>query len=93
MNLGLDFLGRENLLNFALLVDKPCGAQCAHALAAAHRLLTPRTKLLQNGRVGVGNEREGEFVLVDKLLVAGGRVLADTYHGIAGFLQFMIVLL
>ena len=89
----LDFLGRENLLHFALFVDEPGGAQSAHALAAAHGLLAPCTKLLEHRGVGVGNEREGKLIFVDELLVAGGRILADAYNGVAGILQLLIVFL
>ena len=71
MYFGLDFLRTENLLHFALLVDKPGGAKGACAFATAHSLLAPCTEFLKKSGVGVGYQREGKLVFLDEFLMTG----------------------
>ena len=69
MYLGLDLLGSENLFNLSLLIEQPCSAQGAHTFASAHCLLAPCTKLLEEGGVGVGYQREGKRIFLNEFLM------------------------
>ena len=78
MDLRLDFLGCENLLDNAFLVDKIGGAENADGFAATRHLLAPTSQLLQQGGVGIGYEGELQAVGVGKLLLQSLLVLAHT---------------
>ena len=93
VNLCFYLLRSENLLNDAFLVDEICGAQGTHVFLSTHGFLAPGTELLKQCGVNVGDEWEGKFVFVNELLMACGRVLADTNDGITSLLQLIVVVL
>lgn len=69
MDLGLDFLGREDVFDDAFLVDEIGRAEDADGLSSAGHFLAPASELLEQGRFGVSDEGElqpfcfGEFLL------------------------------
>ena len=66
MRLGLYLLGQVYLLDDAILVDYEGGAEGTHVLAPIHALLAPYAHGLYQFLVGIGNQGEGELVLVDE---------------------------
>lgn len=56
MNLGLDFLGREDVFDDAFLVDEIGRAEDADGLSSAGHFLAPASELLEQGRFGVSDE-------------------------------------
>ena len=75
----------------AFFVDDEGGAGGAHVSTAVHRLLLPHAVGFVDGLVFVGQQREGQFVLVGKLVVRLHGVAADADHFVTGLLQFRIV--
>ncbi len=67
------------------------GAHGAHVLASSHLFLLPYAKCLIDLGGGVGEEDEGEGVLVGKLDVAGCGVLADADYLVAQSLELFVV--
>ncbi len=91
MFLHLDFLGEENALDDALLVDDEGGAEGAHILASVHALFAPHAEGFDECLVRVGYQGEGQFVLGDELLVRSGTIDAHAHHLVAGLAQLGIV--
>ena len=91
MGRGLDLLRQIYLLDDAVLVDHEGGAEGAHVLASVHALLAPHAHGLHQLLVGVGNQGEGQFVLVDKLAVRGGTVYTHANHFVAPGTELAVV--
>ena len=69
MNLGLDFLGQEDLLDNAFLIDDEGRAESTEVLTTVHALLTPHTELFHELVLRVGNQGERQVILLNELLV------------------------
>ena len=89
--LRLNLLACKYLLNDALLVNDKGGADGALSLLAVHHLLAPSTHGLHQGLIHIGNQGEGQSVLLLELLVRGSRVLADANNLEALSLKLAIV--
>ena len=89
MVLGIDLL--DNLGQRALLVENKCTAECADAGLTAELLLAPRAERLQHLGRGVGQEREWQRVLVDKLAVRARAILAYAHHVITSSQKRIVV--
>lgn len=69
MILRLNLLWTNDTFDDSVFVDDKRGAESTHVSATVHFLLTIDAEGVDEFQVGVGNEREGKFVLLDKLLV------------------------
>lgn len=70
----------DDVGNDAVLVDDECGANSTHTCAPTHFLLAPHAECLIELQVGVGNESEGQVVLLGKPSVRGCAIFAHTYY-------------
>lgn len=91
MVLGLHFLRADDALYNTLFVDDEGSTEGTHVLAPIQAFLTPHTKLIDQLLVCVGNQREGEGILFDKLLMRLFAIYADAYHFVAGPVQGVVV--
>ena len=91
MVFGLDFLWTDDALHNAFFVNDEGRAEGAHVLASIHALLAPYTKLFDQLLVCVGNQGEGEGVLLDELQVRLFAIYTDAYHFVAGLAQGVVV--
>ena len=87
----LHFLGEKNPLDDAFFVDDEGGAERAHVFPSVHAFLAPGPEGFCQPVVGVGDQREGQLVLFDELLVRLGVVDADADDFIARLLQLAVV--
>ena len=87
----LHLLREKNPFDDAFFVDDEGGAERAHVFPSVHALLAPGTEGFRQPVLGVGNQREGQLVLFDELLVRLGVVDADTDDFIARLLQLAVV--
>ena len=69
MILCLNLLWTNDTFDNSVFVDDKRGAESTHVSATVHFLLTIDAEGVDKFQVGIGNEREGKFVLLDKLLV------------------------
>ena len=69
MILRLNLLWTNDTFDDSVFVDDKRGAESTHVSAPVHLLLTIDAEGVDEFQVGVSNEREGKFVLLDKLLV------------------------
>ena len=73
----------EDAVDAALLVDYECRAGHAHIFASVHRLLDPDAVCFAYCVVGVGQQREVQFVLVAEVAVRAFAVGTDAYDAVA----------
>ena len=69
MVLGLDLFRAEDALDDAVFVDDEGGAESAHVGASVHLLLAVHAEGFHQLQVCVGDEREGQAVLLDEFPV------------------------
>ena len=84
MVFGLDFLWTDDALHNAFFVNDEGRAEGTHVFTAIHALLAPYTKLFDQLLVCVGNQGEGEGVLLDEFLVRLFAIYTDAYHFVGG---------
>ena len=69
MLLHLDFFRAHNARDNALFIGDKRGAEHAHSGAAVHLLFSVHAEGFNEALLRVANEREGELIFFDKLLV------------------------
>ena len=82
MCLHFDLLRTKDLRNDARFIGDESGAENAHIRAVRHLLLAINAERLHQLQVGIGNQRERQLMLFDKLFVRLGILCAATYDGI-----------
>ena len=92
MSLCFYLFGEVYLFYYAILINDEGRTKGAHIRATIHALFAPYAHGLYELLVGVGNEGEGEFVFVDKLLVRCGAIDAHSYHLVASLAKFAITI-
>ena len=82
MVLGVHFA--YDFLDAAFLVDFEGNTVCTHVFASVHALYDPGSLGFVDRMVLVGKQVKGQFVFVDKLLVRGRTVGADSQNAVSG---------
>ena len=82
MCLHFDLLRTKDLRHDARFIGDEGGAENAHIRAARHLLLAINAERLYQLQVGIGNQRERQLMLFDKLFVRFRILSAATYDGI-----------
>ena len=86
----LDVFRGENLFDGSFFVDDESGAESAHVFPSAHAFFAPHAECFHQFVGGVGNEREGELVFPDELLVGCFAVHAGPDDFVSGFFQVVV---
>ena len=92
MCLHFDLLRTKDLRHDARFIGDEGGAENAHIRAARHLLLAINAERLHQLQVGIGNQRERQLMLFDKLFVRFRILSAATYDGITLRKKALIVI-